>query len=109
METFFMVLVEFSMFPTDKGESVSEFVAKVLKVIDSSGIDYQLTPMGTILEGSWEEVMSVVTKCFNSLEAHCNRITTVIKVDYRKGNQSRMKSKIQRIETILDKKLRTSI
>jgi uncharacterized protein (TIGR00106 family) len=104
-----MVLVEFSMFPTDKGESVSQFVAQVLKVIDNSGIVYQLTPMGTILEGSWEEVMDVVAKCFHALEPHSNRITAIIKVDYRKGKQSRMKSKIQKVETILDKKLKTSI
>jgi len=44
------VLLEFSMFPTDKGESVSTHVSKVIKMIHDSGVTYQLTPMGTIIE-----------------------------------------------------------
>lgn len=102
-----MVLTEFSMFPTDKGESVSPYVAQILDVIDKSGITYQLTPMGTILEGSWDEVMGVITACFKTLEKQSNRITTFIKVDYRKGTESRMKSKIEKVEKILNRRLAT--
>jgi len=40
------VLVEFSMFPTDKGESVSAYVSRIIKMIDESGVPYKLTPMG---------------------------------------------------------------
>ena len=101
-----MVLAEFSMFPTDKGESVSEFVAQILDVIDRSGITYQLTPMGTILEGSWEEVFAVISNCFYALESQSNRITVAIKVDYRKTSESRMLSKIEKVEKILNRKLR---
>ena len=101
-----MVLAEFSMFPTDKGESVSEFVAQILDVIDRSGITYQLTPMGTILEGSWEGVFAVISNCFHTLESQSNRITVTIKVDYRKTSGSRMLSKIEKVEKILNRKLR---
>ena len=69
-----MVLLEFSMAPAGKGESVSEYVARILDVIDKSGVPYQLTPMGTILEGEWTQVMGVVTACFEALKADCNRI-----------------------------------
>lgn len=44
------VLLEFSMFPTDKGESVSAYVSQVIKMIDQSGVSYRLTAMGTIIE-----------------------------------------------------------
>lgn len=104
-----MVLAEFSIFPTDKGESVSNYVSQVLDIIDKSGITYQLTPMGTILEGSWQEVMDVISQCFYTLERQCNRITTIMKIDYRRGNESRMKSKISKLENILNKKLHTGI
>jgi uncharacterized protein YqgV (UPF0045/DUF77 family) len=33
-----MVLLEFSMAPAGKGESVSEYVARILDVIDKSGV-----------------------------------------------------------------------
>ena len=54
-----MVLLEFSMSPLDKGESLSQYVARSLDIIDRSGVPYQLTPMGTILEGEWDDVMAV--------------------------------------------------
>ncbi len=100
-----MVLAEFSMFPTDKGESKSAFVSQVINYIDSCGITYQLTPMGTILEGSWDEVNSCINECFKILEPQADRIFTTIKIDYRKTDSSRMKSKINKIETLLNKEV----
>ncbi len=100
-----MVLVEFAMFPTDKGESVSKYVSQVIGEIDKSGINYLLTPMGTILEGEWEEVISVIDRCFKILEPQANRVYSTIKIDYRKGANSRMKSKVEKIEGLLGKKI----
>ena len=53
------VLVEFSMFPTEQTQSKSAFVARILDIVDRSGLDYQLTPMGTIIEGErvqWDDL-----------------------------------------------------
>jgi uncharacterized protein (TIGR00106 family) len=55
-----MVLLEFSMSPMDKGESVGQYVARSLDIIDKSGVPYRLNPMGTVLEGEWDEVFAVV-------------------------------------------------
>jgi len=102
-----MVLLEFSMAPTGQGESLSAQVARILDLIDRSGVPYQLTPMGTILEGEWAEVMGVVTACFEMLAADCPRIGVHIKVDYRAGPAGRLQSKIARVEQRLGRKLRT--
>ena len=51
-----MIVCEFSVVPLGAGESLSEQVAKCLKIVQESGLPYQLTPMGTILEGEWDEV-----------------------------------------------------
>ncbi|MCX7736356.1 MAG: MTH1187 family thiamine-binding protein [Candidatus Kapabacteria bacterium] len=101
-----MVLAEFSMFPTDKGESVSAYVSQVINEIDKSGLNYKLTPMGTVLEGSWDEVMGLITRCFKILEPQANRIYSTIKIDYRKTDKSRMSSKIEKIESILNKEIK---
>jgi uncharacterized protein (TIGR00106 family) len=102
-----MVLLEFSMSPFGKGESVSEYVARSLDIIDRSGLAYQLTPMGTILEGEWGEVMRVVTACFEAMNQDCNRISTSIRIDYRAGKAGRLKSKVEAIESRLGRKLST--
>ena len=79
-----MVLLEFSMAPLGKGESVSEYVTESLRIIRESGLDYRLHAMGTVIEGEWDEVFAVVTRCFESMKEHCPRITCSIKVDHMK-------------------------
>ena len=103
-----MVLAEFAMFPTDKGESVSKYVSQVVDTIDKSGITYKLTPMGTVLEGSWDDVFAVITNCYKILEPQANRISVNIKVDYRKGDESRMNSKIDKIQAVLNREVKHS-
>ncbi len=100
-----MVLLEFSMAPASKGESMSAFVARSLDIIDRSGLPYQLTPMGTIIEGEWEQVLAVVTQCFKAMSADCNRIGTQIKIDYRAGSDSRLKSKVASVEQVVGRPL----
>ena len=102
-----MVLLEFAMAPHGQGESLGPYVGRILDVIDRSGVTYQLTPMGTILEGDWDEVMAVVSACFKALQPDCARVGMNLKVDYRAGPQSRMKSKIETVEGVLGRKLKT--
>ena len=102
-----MVLLEFSMAPSTKGESMSPYVARILDIIDKSGLPYQLTPMGTIIEGEWAEVMAVVTSCFVAMRVDCPRIGTHIKIDYRAGPGGRMAAKVDSIQQKLGRKLST--
>lgn len=102
-----MVMLEFAMAPHGQGESLSAHVARILDVIDKSGVPYQLTPMGTILEGEWDQVIGVVTACFRELQRDCSRIGLNLKVDYRQGAGGRLKSKIDKVERQLGRKLQT--
>ena len=92
------VIVEFSIFPIDKGESLSPYVARALNVIRDSGLAYELNPMGTCVEGEWKEVMALVDRCFEELEKDCNRINLSLKADYRRGPAGRMKSKVKSVQ-----------
>lgn len=102
-----VVLLEFSMSPLGKGESVGRYVARSLDVIDKSGVDYRLNPMGTVLEGDWDEVFGVVKQCFERMKRDCNRISCTIKVDYRGGYSGRLAGKVASVEKRLRKKLKT--
>ncbi|DAB32892.1 MAG TPA: hypothetical protein CFH79_01445 [Sulfurospirillum sp. UBA11407] len=93
------VLLEFSMFPTDKGESVSAYVSRIIEMISQSGVSYQLTPMGTIIECEQiDEALEIVKKAYECLEKDCNRIYSSLKFDIRKGQKKRLFSKIKSIE-----------
>ncbi len=94
------VLLEFSMFPTDKGESVSEYVSQVIKMIRDSGISYQLTPMGTIIETeNLVQALGLVEVAYETLDqAGCNRIYSSLKLDIRKGKSNRLQGKLNSVQ-----------
>ncbi len=94
------VLLEFTMFPTDKSESKSKEVAEVIKIIRESGVSYQLTAMATIIETeNISTALSLVEKCYLKLEElGCNRGYSTLKFDIRKGHENRLKTKIESVE-----------
>lgn len=100
-----MVLLEFSLFPIGKGQSVGRYVARSLEIIDRSGVPYELHSMGTILEGEWDEVFAVVRRCYERMRQDCPRLALTIKVDARRGARGRLKSKVASVERRVGRKL----
>ncbi len=103
-----MVLLEFSMSPLGEGESVGNYVARSLQIIDESGLPYELHAMGTIIEGEVEEVLDVMRRCLDAMAADCDRITCTAKLDYRKGYTGRLDSKVKSVEEKLGRPLKRS-
>jgi uncharacterized protein (TIGR00106 family) len=97
-------LLEFSMSPLGKGECRS--TCPVLDIIDKSGVDYRLNPMGTVLEGEWDEVFGVVKKCYERMRKDCGRISCTIKVDYRKAAKGRLSGKVASVEKRLKRAIK---
>ncbi|MBU0720516.1 MTH1187 family thiamine-binding protein [bacterium] len=103
------VLLEFSMFPTSdecrEGSSVSKHVSKVIDAIDKSGIAYQLTPMGTVIEASsMQEALDIVALAYEQL-SDCERVYSSLKFDIRKECTNRLKTKIESVEKVLKRKV----
>ena len=100
------VILEFSMYPLDKGESLSQYVSRSLDIIDRSGLDYRVNPMGTVVEGTFDEVFGVVRACYERMSQDCDRIACSIKMDYRKGKSGRLQSKIESVEDKVGRSLK---
>ena len=101
------MLVEFSIVPVGKGESVSETVAEVLNIVDASGLAYRATAMGTIVEGEWDEVMGLIKKCHDAAASSAPRLLTRIATDYRPGKPAgRLDGKIRSVEKRLGHELK---
>jgi uncharacterized protein (TIGR00106 family) len=94
------VLLEFSMFPLDQGESLSEHVSQLVKLIKDSGAEYRLTAMGTLIEAEQlDTALALVARCNELLQQRgCSRIYSTIKLDIREGPMGRLQGKIQSIE-----------
>lgn len=101
-----MILVEFSLTPLDKGESLSKYVSRSIDIVDKSGLPYKLGPMGTCVEGEWDEVFDLIKKCFEKMKGDCRRISISIKADYREGKSGRLESKIKSVEEKLGREVK---
>ncbi len=93
-----MALLEFSITPLGAGESVSQFVAKAVDVIDKSGLDYQLHAMGTVVEGDIDQLLDVLKECINTMMADCDRVSVSAKIDVRKGHPRALDAKVASVE-----------
>ena len=95
------VIVELSLFPMDKGQSVSASVARAVALVRQSGLGHVLTPMGTCIEGEWEEVQAVVDACFRAVAADSDRVYLTLKADWRRGRSNGLVAKTASVERVL--------
>ncbi len=95
-------LMEFAIFPTDKGSHVSVPVSKVIQMIKESGYQYQLTAMGTLVEApTIGELLSLIEKAVTILEIDSSRIYSTVRFDIKKGATNMLDEKVRAIENNL--------
>ena len=99
------MLIQFSIFPTGSGESVSGEVSKVIDIIDRSGLSYKISSMSTVIEGEWEKIIPIINECRLKLKENNSRVYMVLTMDDRAGAEGRIKGKIESIEKKLNRKL----
>jgi uncharacterized protein (TIGR00106 family) len=78
----------------------------VLKIVDASGLPYKINPMGTVIEGEWDEIMKLIKKCHNTVMKTGERAVTTMSIDDRKGKPNRIDEKVKSIERRIGKSLK---
>lgn len=83
-----MAVVEISVAPLGTATpGVSAFVAACVEVVAASGLTYQLTPMGTVIEGEIDLILPVLRKMHEvPFEKGAQRVSTLIKIDDRRDS-----------------------
>ena len=99
------MLVFFSIAPLGEGESVSKAVARIVELIADSGLEYQLTAMGTIFEGTPDQVFDLLKKCHARMKESHHRVTSHVLIDDRGDELGRIRSKTGSIENQLGHRL----
>jgi len=93
-----MALVEVSVIPLGTGTaSVSQYVARAVQVLQAEeGIRYELTGMGTIIEGDLSRLMTLIQRMHEAvLDAGVMRVVTTVKIDDRRDRDSSSTSKVE--------------
>lgn len=97
------MLAEFSVVPIGVGDSLSAYVAECVEIVKGSGLDYRLHPMGTVVEGEFDEVMAVVSACHKRIAGMCPRVITTVRIDDRRGAEDALESKVRSVQAKLEK------
>jgi len=95
------VLLAFSVSPAttdDPDGSVSEAVARAVRVVRDSGLPNETTSMFTTLEGEWDECMAVVKAACEAVAEVSPRVALVLKADIRPGWTGQLTAKVERVE-----------
>ncbi len=100
------MLVEFSVIPIGGGESIGDEIAKVIDIVDKSNLPYKSNPMGTVIEGEWDEVMNIVKACHETVIGDGLRVFTTITIDDRPGKPNRLTEKLASVERRLGKEIK---
>jgi uncharacterized protein (TIGR00106 family) len=95
--------LELSVIPLGRGRSISADVADLVKIIDLSGLDYRLTATGTIIEGSWDELMKLAQDCHGEMRKKTERVITLMKVDDYADRTVRLATAVESVEKQLGK------
>lgn len=99
-----MAIVQVSIVPLGtKTSSISKYVARALKVVQAQkAVKFKLTPMGTVLEGDLDKVLSVVRKMHESgFDKDVRRVTTIVNIDDRRDKEATMESKVKSVRSKL--------
>jgi uncharacterized protein (TIGR00106 family) len=98
------VIVDFTVVPIGVGVSLSEYVAACERILQESGLTYQLHANGTNVEGEWEEVFSAIRRCHEQLHRMgVPRLHTEIKLGTRTDREQHMADKVASVKARLEK------
>lgn len=97
------VIVDFTVVPLGVGVSLSRYVAVCERILEESGLHYELHPNGTAVEGEWDSVFTAVRRCHETLHAMgVPRIHTEIKLGTRTDREQSMADKLASVKGKLD-------
>jgi uncharacterized protein (TIGR00106 family) len=90
------MLVAFSITPLGVGEEVGRYVADAVRVVRESGLPNRTDAMFTTIEGGWDEVMDVVRRACEAVDAP--RVGLTLKADIRPGHTDALTAKVASVE-----------
>jgi uncharacterized protein (TIGR00106 family) len=100
-----MAIIELSIVPVGtQTPSVSRYVAKAIQILQGEkDIKYELTSMGTIIEGNLDHLLDLAKKMHRSaFDAGAMRVVTTVKIDERRDQSSSISGKVESVKRQLE-------
>jgi uncharacterized protein (TIGR00106 family) len=97
-----VAIAEFTIIPIGtETTSLSSYVADLYKVLEKQNVQFQMTSMGTIIEGELDRILEVIRIVHEVPFTHgAKRVSTSIKIDDRRDQAA---SSVQKMKSVTDK------
>jgi uncharacterized protein (TIGR00106 family) len=94
-----MAMMEISIVPIGTGTaSISAYVAGVLRVVEESGLEYELEPMGTVVVGEVKQLLALALRMHElPFAMGALRVATTIKIDDRHDKPLTIAGKVRAV------------
>lgn len=95
------MIARFSLSHAGSGVHMGQQVAEAIRLVEESGLDYQVTAMDTLVEGEREEVMGLISRCIETMHQHSERVFCDVKIDDWTGKKGLLQEKVRSVEQVL--------
>ena len=99
------MLAELSINLLGRGTHLSHDLGEILKTVDDSGLRYRLGPLGTCIEGEWDEVMAVAKKCHEQARTLSTHVMTTVRIEDEENATDKLNENIVAVERAAGRKL----
>lgn len=99
------MLMELQIMPVGRGETTGDDIADLVGLIDESKLPYKVTGLGTLIEGSWEELMNIAKQCHKAIRMKTDRVLLIIKIEDYANHPNLLSSSVAHVEKRLGRQV----
>jgi uncharacterized protein YqgV (UPF0045/DUF77 family) len=94
------MIAELRVTPMDQEKGFANAVSVVVRVLEESPLAYQVTAMGTLLEGSLADILHVVRCCHEELRRWSSRVLIELTIDDRNAPAGELAQSLKHLEQV---------
>lgn len=91
------MVMELTIIPLGKG-SMSDSLARLIAIIEKSGLEYRMTTFGTLVEGTWDQLTSLARECHFEVRRDSERVLTMMRLDDFGERTGELEGAVSRVE-----------
>lgn len=92
------MLADLTIIPIGGEFRTSAILADVLKAVEASGLEYQLTPTTTCIEGSWDQLTQTAKKCHEIARRSAPHVVTMLRIEDDGSTENKLRHNIESVE-----------
>ena len=100
------MVLELTIIPRGQSLSISSDIANLATIIECSGLDYKMTAFGTLIEGTWDQLMEVAKNCHFETRKENERVLTLMRMDDYGERAGEIEGAVDRVEKKLGRAIR---